>query len=156
GVAESKDGGATWIQHPAPSGVAWGQGHYVFFLKQDDNGAPSSDAWILATQNAGFWRTVDAGQSWNQVSSTFIMQHDAGGMYRASTGVLYMGAVGHVIRSDDNGKTWADAGAPSTQDGYNTVIGDGTRMYIQLANTGTNSTQTLQPFYTSLETDGTH
>jgi hypothetical protein len=60
-----------------------------------------------------------------------------------------------VLRSTDNGKTWADAGAPSNQDGYNTIIGDGTRLYAQSANTGTNTTGP-QTFFTSLETDGTH
>jgi photosystem II stability/assembly factor-like uncharacterized protein len=153
GVAESKDGGATWIQHPPRAG--WGAGHYAFFLEQDDAGMPSSQAWILATQGNGYWRTMDGGATWTQVTSSYNMQHGAGGMYRASTGVLYMGAVGHLLRSTDNGKSWSDAGAPSNSDGYNTVIGDGKRMYVQSANTGTNTTGP-QTFYTSLETDGTH
>lgn len=153
GVAESKDGGNTWIQHP-PTG-AWGAGHYVFFLGRDDAGNPSSDAWILATQYAGYWRTMNAGQTWTQVSSQYNMQHGAGAMYRASNGALYMGATNHLIRSTDNGRTWVDSNAPSNQDGYNAVIGDGVRMYIQTANTGSNTTGP-QPYYTSLETDGTH
>lgn len=151
GVAESRDGGATWIRHAAAG--AWGAGHYAFFLGQDDDGAPSPDAWLLATQGDGFWRTLDAGASWTQVSAEFQMQHGAGGLYRASTGVLYAGAVSHLIRSADNGRTWTDAGAPSNADGYNAVIGDGTRMFVQSANTGTNTTGPL-PYYTSLETDG--
>jgi hypothetical protein len=155
GIAESKDGGATWLLHPPPSGVDWGTGHYAFFLGQDDAGAPSSTAWMLATQSAGFWRSLDAGATWTQVSATYGMQHGGGALYRASTGALYMGAVSHLIRSTDNGQTWTDAGAPSNEDGYNSVIGDGTRMYVQSANTGTNTTGP-QPFYTSLETDGTH
>jgi hypothetical protein len=153
GIAESTDGGGTWTEH-APR-ATWGQGHYVFFLEQDDAKNPSSKAWILATQSDGFWRTLDAGQTWTKVSSTYNMQHGAGGLYRASTGVLYMGAVGHLLRSADNGKTWSDAGAPSNSDGYNAVIGDGTRMYVQSANTGKNTTGP-QTYYSSLETDGAH
>lgn len=153
GVAESKDGGKTWLQHP-PQG-AWAAGHYVFFLGQDDSGAPSSDTWLLATQSNGYWRTLDGGRTWSQVSAEFNMQHGAGGMYRASSGVLYTGATNHLIRSTDNGKTWSDAKAPFNPDGYNAVIGDGVRLYVQSANTGKNTTGP-QPFYTSLETDGTH
>lgn len=153
GVAESLDGGASWIQH-APQGD-WGAGHYAFFLGRDDAGKPSSDAWMLATQGAGFWRTLDAGKSWAQVTSSYNMQHGAGGLYRASTGVLYMGAVNALIRSENNGKTWSNAGAPGNQDGYNAVIGDGVQMFVQSANTGSNTTGP-QPFYASLETDGTH
>jgi len=153
GVGESKDGGETWIHHP-PEG-AFGKGHYAFFLGTDDAGKPSSDAWILATQGAGFYRTMDAGKSWTQVTSSYQMQHGAGALYRASNGVLYMGAVNALIRSEDNGKTWSNANAPSNADGYNSVIGDGTQMFVQSANTGTNTTGP-QPFYASLETDGTH
>lgn len=152
-VAESLNGGQTWVQHAPP--VSWGAGHYAFFLGQDDTGQPSSSAWLLATQSNGYWRTLDSGGLWTQVSSMYAMQHGAGGLYRASTGALYLGAVSHVLRSTDNGKTWADANAPSNPDGYNAVIGDGVKMYVQSANTGTNTTGP-QHYSVSLETDGTH
>ena len=151
GVAETVNGGMSWIQHPPQSG--WLAGHYAFFLGQDDAGKPSSDAWMLATQGDGYWRTLDAGKTWTQVSSKYQMQHGACALYRASTGVLYMGALNNLLRSTDNGKTWDTAGAPSNQDGYNSVIGDGVRMYVQSANTGTSSVGPGS-FYTSLETDG--
>jgi photosystem II stability/assembly factor-like uncharacterized protein len=154
GVIESKDGGETWIEHP-PVG-AWGNGHNIFFLGQDDDGQPSSDAWILATQSDGYWRTIDAGKNWTKVLE-YNMQHGATNVYRASTGVLYMGTVSHIVRSSDNGRTWEDTGAPTNQDGYNTVLGDGLRLYAQTANTGYNSTGTNAGggvYWTSLETEG--
>jgi photosystem II stability/assembly factor-like uncharacterized protein len=154
GVLESLDGGATWIQHAPQAG--WGVGHNIFFLGQDDGGKPSSSAWILATQSDGFWRTMDGGSSWAQVS-TEDMQHGATNLYRASSGVLYMGSVSHILRSTDNGNTWNEAGGPANQDGYNSIIGDGTRLYAQTANTGYNSTGTNGGggvYWTSLETDG--
>ncbi|HWB81282.1 MAG TPA: hypothetical protein VG755_40245 [Nannocystaceae bacterium] len=152
GVAESIDGGETWIRH-APAGP-WGAGHYAFFLGEDDDGNPSSSTWILATQSNGYWRTMDGGESWTQIEDGYGMQHGAGAMYRASTGVLYMGATGALLRSVDNGQTWNDAGAPNNQDGYNAVIGDGVQMFVQSANTGTNTTGPL-PYSVSLESDGT-
>jgi photosystem II stability/assembly factor-like uncharacterized protein len=154
GVAESLDGGKTWIKHAPESG--WHASHYVFFLGQDDQGNPSSTAWILATQDAGFFRTMNAGQTWDPIAPGYFMQHGATALYRASTGDLYMGALQHLLRSTDNGKTWSDAGALSNSDGYNSVIGDGVRMFTAPANTGTSSDKTARPLYSSLESDGQH
>ena len=152
GVLESLDGGQKWILHASQG--PWGAGHYVFFLGQDDAGGPSSAAWLLATQGNGFWRTLDSGTTWTQVSSTENMQHGAGQLYRAITGALYTGAVQHPLRSTDNGRTWTAVGPPNTRDGYNAIIGDGTYLYAQSANTGA-STTGPHPYYYSLETDGT-
>lgn len=143
GVLESLDGGQSWVQHPPRGG--WGAGHYVFFI--------DSTTWLLCTQGAGIWRTDNSGASWTQVS-TANMQHGADQLYRTSNGVLYLGATGKVLRSTDNGVTWSDAGAPHNQDGYNAIIGDGTYLYAQTANTGASSVGT-QPYYYTLETDGT-
>jgi hypothetical protein len=43
---------------------------------------------------------------------------------------------------------------PETPDGYNSVIGDGTYLYIQPANTGLASSG-AHTYYYSLESDGT-
>jgi photosystem II stability/assembly factor-like uncharacterized protein len=143
GLVESTDGGRSWLEHPPLPG--WGAGHYVFFL--------TSSTWILATQVDGFWRTGDSGKTWLKVSS-FNMQHGADQLYRAANGVLYLGASGHLIRSVDDGLTWLDAGAPSNQDGYHAIIGDGTYLYAQSANTG-GSTVGSQTYFYSPESDGT-
>jgi hypothetical protein len=151
GIIESHDAGKTWAQHPAVAG--WGAGHYVFFLGQDDAGNPSSDVWLLATQGDGFWRTTNAGQMWTQVvaSTAHNMQHGGEAVYRAKSGDLFMGAVGTLLRSTDNGQSWVGVN-PSNTDGYNAVIGDGVYLYAQPANTGT-ATHSSSYSY-SPETDG--
>lgn len=141
GVLESKDGGRSWIIHPGQS--SWGTGHYVFFI--------DSTTWLLGTQENGFWRTTDSGGSWTKVSNEHL-QHGGGQLYRAANGVLYTGALQTLLRSVDNGASWTPVG-PATQDGYNGIVGDGTRLYAQRANTGFATTPEA-PYVTSLETDG--
>ncbi len=143
GILESVDGGDTWTVRSPRSG--WGSGDYIFFL---DN----SSTWLLATQWDGFWRTTNGGVNWTQVS-THNMQHGADELYRASNGAYYVGAANTLLRSTDNGASWTPVG-PSTRDGYNAVIGDGTTLYAQPANTGSNSTGPNH-YYTSSESDGT-
>ena len=141
GVLESRDGGNSWTLHQ-PQG-SWGKGHYVFFI--------NSTTWLLGTQDAGFWRTTNSGSSWTKVSNEHI-QHGGGQLYRASTGVLYTGALNTLLRSTDNGASWSRVG-PTTSDGYNAIIGDGTTMYAQRANTGM-ATTAAAPYVVSRESDG--
>ena len=57
-----------------------------------------------------------------------------------------------ILRStttDKRSRSWD----PKSQDGYYAIIGDGTNMYTQLANTGGNTIGD-QPYLTSLESDG--
>jgi hypothetical protein len=114
GVLESHDGGESWTRHEAMPG--WGAGHSIWFVG-------SSDAWLLGTQNAGYWRTSNAGDSWTQVSE-IDMQHGGVDAFYASTGVLYIGALGGILRSEDDGVTFELVG-PATSDGYYSVVGDG-------------------------------
>jgi hypothetical protein len=143
GIQESRDGGTTWTPRPptgkpgdTPSG--WGHGQYVFFVGQGDDGKPDVDGnyWLVTTQNDGVWRTTDGSQSWTRVGE-FEMTHGQESMYRApSTNALYLGGVGDVYRSLDNGQTWSPTGAQSGQDGYGGLIGDGARIWAMLSNTG--------------------
>jgi len=144
GILESKDGGATWILHNPQSG--WGAGHYIFFMG-------NSNTWLLGTQGDGFWKTTDSGATWTQVS-TQNMMHGAGQLYHASNGAWYVGALNTLLRSTNNGDSWTQVGV-SNQDGYNAVIGDGTTLYAQSANTGSNTTG-LNHYITSPESDGTN
>ncbi|HXX92029.1 MAG TPA: FecR domain-containing protein, partial [Planctomycetota bacterium] len=143
GVLESADAGTTWIAHPPRPG--WGSGHYAFFI--------DSVTWILATEGNGIWRTADSGRAWTQVDSQHHLQHGAGQLYQAANGALYLGAVGHLLRSTDQGRSWNPVGLPPTSDGYNAIVGDGIYLYAQPANTG-GASGPPSPYYVSPETDG--
>jgi photosystem II stability/assembly factor-like uncharacterized protein len=143
GVLETKDGGASWTRHLAISG--WGTGHSIWFLKD-------SNTWLIGTQANGYWRTEDSGTNWTKVSDQ-VMQHGGTDAFYSKTGVLYVGAFGQILRSVDNGKHF-DLVGPKTGDGYYAIIGDGKRMYAQVANTGQNGTNTAQSYIVSNEDDG--
>jgi hypothetical protein len=134
GVLESFDGGATW-PNAIPAGGWSGAGQFVFFLGQNDVGATSSTHWLVATQTDGLWRTTNSGSSWTQVA-TFNMPHGMGQLYRAPNGTLYTGAVGALYRSTNNGVTWVNTGAQSSGDGYGGFVGDDTKIWAMLSNTG--------------------
>jgi hypothetical protein len=57
----------------------------------------------------------------------------------AKTGMFYLGGNNRVLRSGDFGATWSDAGAPTNQDGYMGLVGDGAFIYTTTANTGTST-----------------
>jgi hypothetical protein len=61
-------------------------------------------------------------------------------MYRSKTSnALFLGGVGDVFRSTDNGKTWSPTGAQADADGYGGIVGDGAHVWAMLANTGVSS-----------------
>ena len=106
----------------------------------------------IGTQGDGYWRTKDAGATWKQVS-TQDMQHGGTSAFYAKTGVLYVGALSTILRSEDDGQTFAMVG-PQTSDGYYAIIGDGSRLYTARGNTG-DSSNAEDTYYVSDEGDGT-
>jgi photosystem II stability/assembly factor-like uncharacterized protein len=149
GVLESKDGGNTWTVHNPDPGQK-GLGYFIMFLSDPAQGMGNKDTWLLGTQGSGFWRTIDAGSTWTQVS-TVNMAHEGAYTYYAKNGAVYVGGLYHPLRSTDNGATWTQLNILSSFNGnYTTVYGDGTTLYTQpdgFANTA-------RPFYTSPESDG--
>ncbi len=137
GVLESTNGGETWVTHAA--GGWSGNSQLAFFVGEKNDGSPDSAGshWLVSNQdNRGLWRTENAGATWSKVGN-FDHTHGMQSLYRASNGALYMGSVGKVFRSRDNGRTWSDTGAQSSGDGYGGIWGDGTHVWTMLANTGT-------------------
>jgi hypothetical protein len=134
-VLETTDGGANW---DAIEADGWtGAGQFAFFIGQNNEGEADTAGsfWLVATQYDGIHRTEDAGDSWEKVAD-FDMTHGMEQLYRASSGALYLGSVGKIFRSTDNGKSWSDTGAQSSGDGYGGLVGDGTHVWAMLSNTG--------------------
>jgi photosystem II stability/assembly factor-like uncharacterized protein len=127
GVLESKDGGESWIVHPAEP--SWTQGHAINFLYAPEQGIGDADTWLLGTQNDGMWRTTDAGGSWTKVTETAI-QHGGGTIYYASNGTLYASGTPSLLRSLDNGESWMSVGPPGG--GFTAVHGDGELLYTAM------------------------
>jgi hypothetical protein len=129
GIAESRDGGDSWVTHIPPS-HPWSAGtKTVLFLHHPPSGQGDGDTWLVGDEGAGFWRTSDAGDSWQQVS-TLNAVHGGPGHYYTAAGVLYVGSVPAPIRSTDNGLTFQDL--PSAGYGYFFAIeGDGERLYTR-------------------------
>jgi BNR/Asp-box repeat len=141
GVAESKDGGETWVAYEQKG--QWGYGHSISFLFAPGLGIGNSNTWLLSTQGAGRYRTTDGGKTWAKVTNTNIF-HGGGTVFYNPQGVLFASGAPDNLRSTDNGVTWTTTGP-----GQSTcVFGDGTLLYSAPA-LGDN------PWFTSPESDGT-
>lgn len=127
GVLESKDGGESWIVHPAEP--TWGQGHAINFLFNPELGIGDAQTWLLGTQGDGMWRTTDAGGSWTKVSDTAI-QHGGGTIYYGHSGLLFASGTPTLLRSEDNGTSWMSVGPPGG--GFTAVHGDGALLYTAM------------------------
>jgi hypothetical protein len=145
GVAESTDGGNTFVLHNPDPGWAGAGGFDVFFLSNPALGIGDRNTWLFGTQGKGYWRTSDGGKTWTQVS-TSNMAHGGGQIYYTMRGDLYVSGENEVIRSTDNGKTFSSVSSPKFT---TAVFGDGKYIYAHgaYANIG-------GPFSTSLESDG--
>ncbi len=143
GIVETRDGGESWLVHKPKA--AWGYGHSIDFLYAPDGRMGDAKTWLLGTQTNGIWRTQDGGSTWQQVTPINIL-HGGSDSYYSKAGVLYAGSVSGVLRSTDNGASWAllELGG-----GVSSVHGDGNLLY-----TGVAYLAGPQPILTSLETDG--
>ncbi len=150
GIIESFDGGANWTVHDPEPGWAGKGGYDVFMLYAPELKIGDAKTWLVGSQGAGYWRTVDAGATWKQVTKV-SMSHGGAQLYRTKKGDLYMGAELTPLMSTDNGETWTGLneknGVPSGY--YYAIFGDGTSMY-------TSSNGTKNQFITALESDPTH
>lgn len=114
-IIESNDGGVTWKIHTIRS-LSYPQ--YVTFLG-------NSSTWLVGTTAKGFWRTTDAGKSWNEVSKVNFA--DGGSeAYRAHDGSWYVTSSGAILRSRNDGRSWKSLGLSQN---YMGITGDGKYLY---------------------------
>jgi len=112
-IFETTDAGATWQIHDnAP-------------VNQEGDGIWITDAqtWYWAANPNGLWRTANGGGSWQHVvTSGYTLPH----VLQPGNNTLYAAGVFSLLRSTDNGVTWAALeGAPPT-DG---IAGDATTLF---------------------------
>ena len=129
GVAESFDAGATWSFHNPGTSPAWGTGNAVCFLN-------NSSSWLIGCQAGGFYKTINSGGSWTQVSAN-AMTH--GALYHTQLcpldGAWYTAMDGQGIwRSVDNCSTFTQLpGTPGVGEGWQHAAYDGQTMYTHAA-----------------------
>jgi hypothetical protein len=126
GAAETKDGGTTWLSH-GPVGSS-GAGMSIAYLYSHQLGIGDNNTWLLGTQADGYWRTSDAGTSWTKVSSICI-EHGGNQIYYSPNGTLYASGTPNMLKSTDNGVSFANMGPNG---GYIGLTGDGTTLYAGL------------------------
>ncbi len=117
GVLESTDGGVTW--RVVPPGVDWGFGNYALFI--------DSTTWLVHTQEGGLWRTADSGATWNQATEA-NMTHGGTNLTRIGN-TLYLGAIGGILRSTDEGESWEYVGPFDRGAGVYDIESDGTFLW---------------------------
>jgi len=123
GVLESFDGGDTWIRHEP---LAWAGGANIFFLYKPELGIGNSSTWLYGTQESGYFRTTNSGETWDNVTDV-NMAHGGGTLYYTKDGVLYGTGNGTLMKSTNNGESWERL--PSVNASYLSIIGDGTYLY---------------------------
>jgi hypothetical protein len=149
GLLESFDGGETFTIHDPDPGWAGGYGYAVFFLYAPDKGIGDPSTWLVGAEHKGYWRTADGGGSWAQVS-TNNMDIGGGEVYYTAGGVVYASGTPDIVRSTDNGVTWATISPePLTGGalGFLGLTGDGAALY-------TGAHNVPGPMLTASEQDG--
>jgi hypothetical protein len=136
-VAESKDGGTSWVAHTVP--MTSGPDMNIFFLYNPAIGIGNNRTWLFASFYNGWWRTTDAGTTWTEVlpANTInqgVVHHQ---IYYAKNGTIYTGNQPYPVRSTDNGATWQQVKNAGLDPGYGyyfAVMGDGNYLYTGHSN----------------------
>ena len=106
-VAESTDGGATWVKHATPDGD--GSSYYPFFINTG-SAETTRKTWLTIPQqngNARALRTTDGGANWISLNQ-FQHRHGSAQIFDAGGGTLYVAAMSPsgIHKSTDHGATW--------------------------------------------------
>jgi uncharacterized protein YjdB len=141
---ESFDGGDNWSGVKRPDDAV--NGNYVdsgygwdmwFLYNPVTKSGADGRRFLLGTQDGvqndqGFFLTEDGGETWERVvdhewsKDGVRMYHGGGGVYYDEDGNLYLAGTtdykghGQIMKSTDNGKTWASFNAGF--DGYSTFL----------------------------------
>lgn len=96
--AETFDSGDTWVLRNGDPSWLGGEGSTMSLF--------SSDVWLFSSQTNGLWRSTDAGDSWVHIEGIEV-GHAGGQHYRTGDGAHYLGSLGGVMYTPDDGQTWS-------------------------------------------------
>ena len=99
-IAESLDAGVSWRLLDGEPGWDGNEGQVVFFLND-------SNTWLWGSQNNGFWRSGDRGQSWQAIHGMTTSHLQGSQLVRTRDGTFYVAGSDGIWRSHDGAaSTW--------------------------------------------------
>ena len=120
-IAESKDGGSSWQLIDGRPEWDGNEGQVIFFL--DD-----SKTWLWGSQSNGFWRSGDAGGSWEAITGMTTSHLQGSQIHRRDDGAYFVaGADGIWWSPDGQASTWALV--PSTGPIVGGLVSTGSAMF---------------------------
>jgi hypothetical protein len=120
--AETLDSGETWVLRNGDPSWLGGEGSSINLL--------TGNVWLFSSQTNGLWRSTDAGETWAYVDGVEV-GHAGGQHYRAGGGAHYLGSVGGVMFTPDDGETWSLL--PSSGSSILGLIGNGDDLWASNA-----------------------
>ena len=120
-IAESHDAGASWALHDGDPSWNGNEGQVIFFL--DD-----ADTWLWGSQTNGFWRSGDAGASWDPIPGMTTSHLQGSQSVRSAAGTWFTAGADGIWRSPDGtAPTWSLV--PDTGPIVGGIVDDGTSLY---------------------------
>lgn len=143
-MLETFDGGVTWESRPllAEESEEFDQPH----LNQIFWGPDRKTQVMIAAEAGNFFRSLDAGKTWEQIKIPYIGSF-WGGMTTKEGRILTLGMRGNIFKSDDLGVSWekVPTGADQSFSG-GTQLADGTIVAVGLGGTVAYSTDNGSSF----------
>lgn len=116
-IAESHDAGVTWALHDGEPGWNGNEGQVIFFLED-------SSTWLWGSQTNGFWRSGDAGGSWEAIPGMTTSHLQGSQLWQSESGRFFVAGADAIWRSPDGlADTWSPI--PDTGPILGGLIGDG-------------------------------
>jgi hypothetical protein len=120
-IAETFDAGTTWALHDGRPEWNGGEGQVIFFLDDDQT-------WLWGSQTNGFWRSGDAGATWEAIEGMTTSHLQGSQLLRSPMGTWFVAGSDAIWRSPDGlADTWTPI--PDTGPILGGLISDGTTLF---------------------------
>jgi hypothetical protein len=120
-IVESTDGGSSWRVLDGEPGWNGNEGQVIFFLQD-------SKTWLWGSSTNGFWRSGDAGETWQAIPGMTTSHLQSSQLLRITDGSFFVAASDGIWRSSDGTvPTWKLV--PDTGPIVGGLVSDGATMY---------------------------